>query len=605
MRGGRRPLFVYFLVVSAIVLVCAVGGGALATLSAARRFHRQQLFRSLHSLAGMLSAELVAQQAAAGRSLAEDTEEVDRISKRLGKAAGCRLTVVLPDGRVAGDSDHDPAEMDNHGNRPEVAAALQGRSAVAERYSHTRRRWVFYAAVPIEGGGARLGAARAAVTVERFQAEQKALGRGLAGATGGIFVLAVLLSVVVARRLTTPLKEIRSRADAFSLSDADPPQYSKLPGSTIAEVHALTFAFNRMMETLNDRIRLLTRERDEQNALLRSMVEGVLAVDAEKRIRRINPAVEAWLGIRQGQVEGRSILEIVRNLDLLAIVETGLEQEGVLERRIHLPESDRYVLVHATALHGAGGERAGVLLVLHDITRLQRMETMRRDFVANASHELKTPVTAIKAAVETLLEGAKDTPQEAEQFLGMISRQVNRLQAIVDDLLELSRIEYDAETGRVTLVEAPVAPVLQAAVEMCQSLAREKRIAVRLVCPEDLTAPLHAPLLERAVVNLLDNAIKYSGPDTRVTVSAATVESEIVIAVQDEGPGIPASEIPRIFERFYRVDKSRSRELGGTGLGLSIVKQIALAHRGRVDVQSASGKGTIFRIRLPLATRTA
>ena len=256
-----------------------------------------------------------------------------------------------------------------------------------------------------------------------------------------------------------------------------------------------------------------------------------------------------------------------------------------------------------TALHDARRGKIGVLIVLHDITRLRHLEEVRRNFVANVSHELRTPITSIKGFLETLVDGAFDDKENATRFMQIMLRQANRLDAIIGDLLVLSRIEKGSEGQLIELAREPIRPTLQAAIEMCEKKAADKAVEIELVCPEDLTGEINAALLEQAVVNLLDNAIKHSNPQAVVEVRAECEGAALAVRVTDQGCGIDAQHLPRLFERFYRVDKARSRELGGTGLGLAIVRHIALAHRGAVSVESKLGVGSTFCLRLPAAAR--
>ena len=233
------------------------------------------------------------------------------------------------------------------------------------------------------------------------------------------------------------------------------------------------------------------------------------------------------------------------------------------------------------------------------MTRLKRLEMVRRDFVANVSHELRTPVTSIKGFVETLLDGAMHNPDELQRFLRIVASQTDRLTAILEDLLTLSRVEQEENGAEIVFSPGPVKNVLDAAVEVCQMKASEKNIHVEITCDSVLQVPMNAPLLEQAVINLIDNAIKYSDPGQTVHVTATGSNGEVVIEIRDQGCGISREHLPRVFERFYRVDKARSRKLGGTGLGLAIVKHIAQAHNGRATVESSVGHGSTFSIRLP------
>jgi two-component system phosphate regulon sensor histidine kinase PhoR len=258
------------------------------------------------------------------------------------------------------------------------------------------------------------------------------------------------------------------------------------------------------------------------------------------------------------------------------------------------------VSAHGTALSDSQRGKIGVLIVLHDVTRLRHLEEVRCDFVANVSHELRTPITSIKGFIETLLDGALEDKDNAGRFLQIMLRQVNRLDAIISDLLALSRIEKGAEEQMIEFAPDSIGGVLRAAVEMCEKKAADKGVNIDLACPDDLVGEINAALVEQAVINLLDNAIKYSESGSAVEISAGREGTELVIRVKDRGCGIEGRHLPRLFERFYRVDKARSRELGGTGLGLAIVKHIALAHRGSVSVESTVGVGSTFTLRLPL-----
>jgi two-component system phosphate regulon sensor histidine kinase PhoR len=255
--------------------------------------------------------------------------------------------------------------------------------------------------------------------------------------------------------------------------------------------------------------------------------------------------------------------------------------------------------MQSSPLLDANKEHIGTLVVFNDVTHFRRLENMRRDFVANVSHEIKTPLTAIKGFVETLHQGSVDNPEEADRFLGIINKHVDRLSAIIEDLLSLSRIEQEDEGKIIKLEEGYVNDVFQSAIQICRSKAEEKNITIRPVCNEPISAKFDTTLLEQAVVNLLDNAIKYSEPKSTILLKAQRNNSEIRIRVEDQGIGIAKKHLPRLFERFYRVDKARSRKMGGTGLGLAIVKHIAQAHGGRITVESTLGVGSVFTIHLP------
>ena len=336
------------------------------------------------------------------------------------------------------------------------------------------------------------------------------------------------------------------------------------------------------------------------------MIEGVLAIDARQRIVSINRAAADLLGLTPETAIHRPLQEAVRNPDLRRFALRAIDcREPVEDDLLLRGARDRTIRVRGTALRDLSGE-GGAVIVLNDVTDIQHLENVRRDFVANVSHELKTPIASIKGFVETLLDGAADDPADTRRFLDIVARQADRLESIIEDLLALSRIEQSEEAGNLPLEPARIADVLAAVTAECQPRAAERSIRLEVACDESLMADVNAPLLEQAAINLVDNAIKYSDPGKTVWISAELEAPSdpdgraMIIAVRDEGCGIESEHLPRLFERFYRVDPARSRKLGGTGLGLSIVKHIVQAHGGTIGVESRPGVGSRFTIRLPL-----
>jgi two-component system phosphate regulon sensor histidine kinase PhoR len=300
--------------------------------------------------------------------------------------------------------------------------------------------------------------------------------------------------------------------------------------------------------------------------------------------------------------KGQGLQEVIRNIQFQHFTARALKDETPISEDIMLHQAEqRMVNVHATPLRNSRDTSIGTLLVFNDVTQLRHLEQMRQDFVANVSHEIRTPLTAIKGFVETLQSGAKDRPEEAGRFIAIIEKHTNRLEAIVDDLLQLSRIEKENEAKQIPFAEASIRSILRSSIQICQAKAEAKKIDIELSCDDSVTASINAALLEQAFINLIDNAIKYSGENDGILINAEKTPVELSISVQDHGIGILKSHLPRIFERFYRVDKARSRENGGTGLGLAIVKHIVKAHGGRLSVDSERGKGSTFTIHLPLS----
>ena len=563
------------------------GAGVLET------FQRTQKQTALEARAHLAEPDV------AGPLSAGDADAVEALCRRLKERAGARFTVIRPDGRVLGDSDEDPALMENHADRPEVIAALDGRTGVSVRHSFTLQQDMMYVAVPAHADGSIVGVVRTAVPLDTLQHALGQVHSRVLPVVGGIALLAALVSLLVSRRIARPLTLLQQGAERFAQGNLK----HKVPVPDSAEIGALAEAMNTMAERLGRRIDTVERQRNELEAVLGSMAEGVLAVDGEQRVISMNAAAGELLGCDPSRAIGRSIEEVARNPGLHAVMLRAQGAEARVEGDLTVPgvEGDRFLQTRATLLRDPEGRVAGTLLVLNDVTRLRRLQGLRREFVANVSHELRTPITVIKGFAETLLEAGEEDGEKARRFLGIIAGQADRLQALFDDLLVLSRTEQQAERGEIELREGPVGDVAESAAALCRARAREKDITVETRCAGEVRARLNASLLEQAVFNLVDNAVRYSPAGTQVTVEVASAEGEVTVTVRDEGPGIAPEHQGRIFERFYRVDKGRDRKSGGTGLGLAIVKHVVQAHGGRVSVESAPGKGSAFTLHLPAA----
>jgi len=590
MRKTRlwRRLFIAYLFAPAAVLLLFgwLGAGVIERLFSA------ELANDLEARAYLVAkpiGELIAQNR---------TAEIDALTKDMGRDSGTRITVVLPSGEVAGDSHRPPRDMDNHGGRPEIAAALAGRTGFSRRYSSTEHEDNVYAAVPVVRDKKIIAVVRvslplADLTSTLATVRDRIIFIGFMG-----LLIHAAVTLVISLRMSRPLEEIKAGAEAFAAGNLA----HRLRVSNCLEIGAVAESLNRMAGQLDERIRTVMRQQNERDAMLSSMEEGVLAIDNDGTILSLNAACAEMLGEEPVRLGGRGVYEAIRKADLLQFIESALASHSPVEGELHIRgEEDRWLSARGTALLDPQRGKIGVLVVLHDITRLRHLEQVRRDFVANVSHELRTPITSIKGFVETLADGAIEDRETARRFLQIMLRQVNRLDAIISDLLVLSRIERGGEGQRIELESQSVRAALVAATEMCEKRAADKQLRINLDCPEELFAAINAPLLEQAVVNLLDNAIKYSNPASEVELRAFADGEQLVVQVADHGCGIEARHLPRLFERFYRVDKARSRELGGTGLGLAIVRHIALAHRGTVGVESIIGQGSTFTLRLPIA----
>ncbi|MBW1916946.1 MAG: HAMP domain-containing protein [Deltaproteobacteria bacterium] len=522
--------------------------------------------------------------------------EIDALCKSWGQASHTRFTIILPSGQVLGDSHQDPAEMDNHADRPEIQGALAGQTVTITRKSYTLNQYMMYVALPHKEQGQVSGVVRAAIPVTTIDQALKAIYVKIALGGLAIALIAAALSLFISRRITRPLEEMKRGAARFAQGNLD----RKVPVPASDELGSLAEALNQMAAQLDDRIRTILRQRQEHEAILSSMVEGVIAVDRQGHIITLNTAGARLLGVEPHAVRHRSIQEVIRNTDLQWFVSRAQSAIAPIEGEIVLnDEEERFLQAHGTQLRDLQGAPIGALIVVHDVTRLRGLENARRDFVANVSHELRTPITSIKGFVETLQDRALAEPEKAQEFLDIIARQADRLNQIIEDLLSLSRLEQEADQVKFSLIKSPINEVIQGAVQACASRAAAKGINIVTVSKNDVQAPINPHLLEQALVNLIDNAIKYSPAGSIVQVKTDSQPQEIIIRVEDQGIGISKEHQSRIFERFYRVDASRSRKIGGTGLGLAIVKHIAQAHGGRVTVESTPGKGSVFSLHLP------
>ena len=393
-----------------------------------------------------------------------------------------------------------------------------------------------------------------------------------------------------------PLKRFAGGAQQFSTGNLA----HRLPAIGVEEMAGLAETLNRMARQLDDRLQTVIRQRNELEAVLTSMLEGVAAVDQNELIIRMNQAAGRMFDCDSSTVTGRPIQEVIRNLALQRFVIDALSSgKTVADDFIVYRGGERVLNVNCSPLFDASDRQIGTLLVMNDVTQLRHLENVRSDFVANVSHEIKTPLTAIKGFVETLQQGSVDKHEEQKKFLDIVLKHVNRLNAILEDLLSLSRIEQEDDQKEIKLSQGSIKEVVQTAVQVCQPRAGAKNIEVTLDCPDAIITRIDATLLEQALVNLIDNAIKFSDQDSKVQIKVHRKNSEVVLHITDQGAGIPRRHLPRLFERFYRVDKARSRKLGGTGLGLSIVKHIVQAHGGHVTVESTLGKGSTFIVHLP------
>jgi two-component system phosphate regulon sensor histidine kinase PhoR len=407
----------------------------------------------------------------------------------------------------------------------------------------------------------------------------------------------VLLSAVLFFwiRIWKPLQNMRRGIEYFLRGEFG--QRWILPNPKIED---LASALNQMASKMDEKMQLLMRQQNEQGAILSSMREGVLALDMEEKIILINTALFHIFGLAQQNAKGRTLQEVIRNSDLHHFVEKTLSAEKWVEGEIVVFfQEEKYLQAKGAVLRDVSGKKCGIVVVLTDVSRIRKLESMRSDFVSNVSHELKTPITSIVGFIETLQNGAIENPEDARRFLGIMDKQANRLTRIIENLLNLSRIEQEQEHGAIEMEVKKLSPLVGTAIQACLFKANRKNVSLSSQIDPEVKAKINPSLFEQALINLIDNAINASETGKEVQVHVQISGKEILIQVKDFGCGIAREHWGRIFERFYRVDKARSRERGGTGLGLAITKHIVQAHQGNIGIESVLGQGSLFTIRLP------
>ena len=510
--------------------------------------------------------------------------------------SGARVTVVAVDGRVLADSAHNPATMENHRDRPEVLSAMTAGTGRAVRYSDTVNRDMLYLAARREVDGAAPVVLRVALPLSELDDALLELRGRLWGASLVILLVAGAVTLLITRAITRRVTALKAFSQRVAAGDFRPLPAER-EGDELAE---LTRSLNETAARLEETIRSLTEERNRSAAILRSMIEGVAVFDAEPRIIFCNDAFCRAAGLPGESCENRPAGEVIRQPELLRAVQRALAGEETVGLEVTAGTVQQTSFA-VTAAPVRTETSRGAVLVLHDISELRRLERVRRDFVANVSHEFKTPLTAIQGFAETLLGGALEEEQNSRRFLGIIRDHAIRLGRLTDELLSLAQLE----AGRLTLELRPVAVgnLLESCVETIRLQAARKQIAIVVEKPPvTLAVEADAIRLREVLQNLLDNAVHYSQAGDRITVRAAAANAgEVLISVADTGIGIPQAEQGRIFERFYRVEASRAAETGGTGLGLSIAKHLVEAQGGRITVESEVGRGSTFSIYLPAA----
>ncbi|MDD3375352.1 MAG: ATP-binding protein [Candidatus Omnitrophica bacterium] len=525
-------------------------------------------------------------------------EKTDEIADQIGKDLGLRVTLIDSSGKVLGDSElsgTDLADMENHLYRPEVQEALKTGLGESRRFSTTLQEDMLYMSCLFQNDKTS-GVIRLAVPLSEIAVVTNKLKKILGVSLIIAFGFSVLIGFIVSIYISNPLKKISAVAKKISSGD-----YSRrINIFTNDEIGELSSSINYMSEQIKARISEVEANKSRFEAILLSMFEGVIVIDNNGSIKLMNNTLKKMLNVSESPI-GRRPLEVIRNIEIQEIADKVLDlKSGVQSGEINiLQPSERTLQVHAATVM-RDNEIFGAVLVFHDITELRRLENIRKDFVANVSHELRTPITNIKGFSETLLDGAIEDKENAKDFLKTINADANRLAQLVDDLLDLSRIE--SGKTNLNIVSCNIEDIVDRVIVSLRKQIREGKIVIKKNIPNNLSKiKADEKSIMQVFLNLIDNAIKYNNDEGLITISVAERNDFVEVSIKDNGIGIPEEDLPRIFERFYRVDKARSRELGGTGLGLSIAKHLVQSHKGQISVQSELGKGTMFSFTLPKA----
>jgi two-component system phosphate regulon sensor histidine kinase PhoR len=522
---------------------------------------------------------------------ADAAPDWDLLADSLGALAHARVTFVKEDGRVVGDSEvlaPNLGTLENHRERPEVAAAFNGQTMDNIRYSATTQKRMLYAATKVPGGSGMV--ARVSLPLAWVDDAKSRTRTILLGAAMVALLVAVLMSSAAAVVLSRGLRGLTAIARRMAGGDLE--ARSRLESAD--EIGELGRTLDHLAANLSSSVRELRDDRDLLGRILESMREGVLVMDGERRILLANPSLREML-LLDSDVTGRSTIEVIRNAELQSIVAKAMTATDPMVGEIEVGGiKPRRLLVHASRI---SGEPRALVLVLFDVTEMRRLETVRRDFVANVSHELRTPVASVRSAAETLRMAIDHDPKAATQFIDIIERNGRRLGELINDLLDLSRIE--AKEYRLKVETADLRQLCEKTVSAFAVRASSRNMRLTVDIPHDFPAALvDANAFDRILTNLVDNALKYCPDQAGISIGAREAGNRLRVVVSDSGPGIDAKHLPRLFERFYRVDNGRSRDMGGTGLGLSIVKHLVEAMGGEVSVESLPGKGSTFAFTL-------
>lgn len=563
-----------------LLIACAMGALAWYILGFVRSTYIDQLASQLTAEARVIAEVAPPLFQSAGES------EADAIADRYAGILNARVTLIDSAGRVVGDSEADFGSMLNHLQRPEIVDARRLGLGVERRYSDTVQYDALYVATPVQLASGDLAYVRLAVPLRAIDETVGMLRRRILGAAGTMLLVALVLGIVLAEKTARPIRELTVAVQRAAKGDLS----VRLVPRSQDEVGVLTGDFSTMAERLRSTIEELSRERSEASAILEHMADGIVITDASGRIQLINKAALRILGTTEETALGRSLPQIAREEEIILTLRACLSDRREQSELVELSRNNQFVQLVATPI-SAGEDEARCLIVLQDLGQIRRLETVRRDFVSNISHELRTPLASLRAIVDTLRGGAIEDPPAAAHFVERMDVEIEDLTLMVEALLELSR----AESGQVPirLMPVSVSEVLDPAIERLRPQAERGQLTLLANIPAGLPPILADPeQLHVVVTNLIQNAIKFTPAGGQIRVEATRAGDAVSISVSDTGIGIPADLLPRVFERFYKADRSRASR--GTGLGLAIARHIVQAHGGEISAKSTEGQGSVF-----------
>ena len=580
----RRPLFIQLFY--SYIPVIGIGLFILVILinQITKDFYYDHVEKDLHDRA-KLTSKIISQNP-------ELISSVQELAKSAGSIANMRVTIIDQDGVVVGDSDQEPGQMDNHKNRPEILEALNEGVGSSQRFSKTLNQEMMYLAIPMEFENNKW-TVRVSMSLNNLELILADLQKQVTYLGLIIGLILFLISLFISRQVTIPLQLMRKDAENYvnTLQLADP-----LPTPKTKELASLSISLNKMAVEMDKKIKIIQQEKDDREELLSSMQDGIISLNKKMEILSINDIAKEYLQIDSDHIVGQKISSVVRQKKVIAFIKKVKKNKGKTQDEIVIKTNKkRTMIINGTPLV-KGKKMSGILITMNDVTFQKQLERVRQDFVANVSHELKTPITSMLGYIE-IIQASKIDQDKKEEFLNKVLNQTNRMNAIIDDLLRLSKIESQEEDSSIELFEMPLAPILEGAAEDVSENSKQSSNRILVHC-DDVMVNADAQLLREAIVNLLENAIKYgdNGRDIKITVED---NDQLYIHIENAGEPILPKYREKIFQRFYRIDKSRDRRAGGTGLGLAIVKHISLVHNGEVLVSDSKIGKCRFTIMLP------